>query len=134
MEPGHALFRWHLRPCFSLFIRVSVQCETEEAHAISLTKRHERDLRHVPYPSVSTSAPRCLRKPRPRFLCPCSKVRARGHNPEHDGPVQSMGGSEGMESTCEAKKTQRNPQAKKTFPEARLKAVSGGLQGGHHRR
>jgi len=38
-----------------------VKCETEEAHAISLTKGHERDLRHVPSPSVSKSAPRCLR-------------------------------------------------------------------------
>jgi hypothetical protein len=34
-----------------------------------------------------------------------------------------------MESTCEAK----GPSGKEMFPEAQLRAASGGLQGGHHR-
>src|SRR5947209_9472951 len=70
----------------------------------------------------------------PQCLCPCSKDRARGQNHEHDRPFQSMVGREVMESTCEAKKDTKGPSGKETFPEARLKAASGGLQGGHHRR
>ncbi len=36
-----------------------------------------------------------------------------------------------MESTCEAKKDTKGPSGEETFPEARLSAASGGLQGGH---
>jgi len=36
-----------------------------------------------------------------------------------------------MKSTCEAKKDTKGPSGEETFPEARLSAASGGLQGGH---
>jgi len=44
-----------------------------------------------------------------------------------------MVGIEIMESTCEENCT-KEPSGKETFPEARLRAANGGLQGGHHRR
>ena len=45
-----------------------------------------------------------------------------------------MAGVEVMESTCEAKKDTKEPSGEEMFPEARLKAASGGLQGEHNRR
>jgi hypothetical protein len=52
---------------------------------------------------------------------------------EHDDTFQSRVGSKAIESTCEEKNT-KGPSGKGMFPEAHLKAASGGRQGGHHRR
>ena len=42
-----------------------------------------------------------------------------------------MVGREVVESTYEAKKDTKGPSGKDVFPEARLRAASGGRQGGH---
>ena len=102
---------------------------------MSLTKRHDMDLaaRVVPNRSVQRNRANLLLS-----VCayrnhrPCSKDRARGNDHEYDCAFQSMVGIEVMESTCEANDT-KGPSGKETFPEARLRAASGGLQGGHHR-
>jgi hypothetical protein len=85
-----------------------MRCETEEAHEMSLTKRHDMDLaaRVVPNPSVERNRANLLLS-----VCayrnhrPCSKDRARGNDHEYDCAFQSMVGIEVMESTCEANDT-----------------------------